>query len=368
MQATLSGYIARLFGFWFVAVFTAIAGIVYLFDTIELLRRSQRVDVPMGILLQLSALKLPQLLMELFPFVVLFAAMLCFWRLARSHELTVVRASGVSVWQFLAPVIAFALIIGALRVGVVNPLASALYARHETLEAEIFQGRSSQKAVAQNGFWLRQAGSEGNAVIHALRVASERMELFDVIIWTFERPQQTGEHSDRFTGRIDARTARLEAGAWILTDAAISLPDRPPRTAATYRLPTEMTAEQIQDAFAAPETISFWELPGFIRALENAGFSARRHLLHYHRLLSSPLLLAAMILIAATVSLRPPRRGGTLIMVIIGIAAGFLLYFASNLVAALGLSRAVPIHLAAWAPATVMLLLGITLLLHQEDG
>lgn len=368
MRLTLSGYIARLFGFWFVACFAAIAGIVYLFDSIELLRRSQRVDVPMSILLQLSALKLPQLLMELFPFVVLFAAMLCFWRLARSHELTVVRASGVSVWQFLAPVIVLALLIGAVRVSVVNPLAAALYARHETLEAEIFQGRSSQKALAQNGFWLRQAGSEGNAVIHALRVASERMELFDVIIWTFERPQSNGEHTDRFTGRIDARNARLEAGAWILTDATISLPDRPPRNASTYSLPTEMTAEQIQDAFAAPETISFWDLPGFIRALENAGFSARRHLLHYHRLLASPLLLAAMILIAATVSLRPPRRGGALIMAVIGISAGFLLYFASNLVAALGLSRAVPIHLAAWAPATVMLLLGVTLLLHQEDG
>jgi lipopolysaccharide export system permease protein len=368
MHLTLSAYIGRLFAFWFVSVFAGIAGIVYMLDSIELLRRAQRVEVPISLLLKLSALKLPQLLMELFPFVVLFAAMLCFWRLARNHELTVVRASGVSVWQFLAPVIVLALTIGAVRVGLLNPLAAALYSRHETLEAEVFQGRGSQMAAAQNGFWLRQAGSEGNAVIHALRVASERMELFDVIIWTYERPQPNGEQNDRFTARIDARTARLEAGAWILSDAAVSLPDRPARYETTYRLPTDMTAEQIQDAFAAPETISFWELPGFIRALENAGFSARRHLLHFHRLLASPLLLAAMILVAATVSLRPPRRGGALAMAVIGISAGFVLYFASNLVAALGLSRAIPIHLAAWAPASVMTLLGISLLLHQEDG
>ena len=185
MHFTLSVYIGRLFAFWFAAVFAGIAGIVYMLDSIELLRRSQRVEVPLSLLLKLSALKLPQLLMELFPFVVLFAAMLCFWRLARSHELTVVRASGVSVWQFLTPVIVLVLTIGAVRVGLVNPLAAALYSRHETLEAEIFQGRGSQMAVAQNGFWLRQAGSEGNAVIHALRVASERMELFDVIISSF---------------------------------------------------------------------------------------------------------------------------------------------------------------------------------------
>ncbi|MBM3524489.1 MAG: LptF/LptG family permease, partial [Alphaproteobacteria bacterium] len=164
------------------------------------------------------------------------------------------------------------------------------------------------------------------------------------------------------------KRAVLEPGAWVLTDALINLPDRTPRQEAVYRLPTDMTREQIQDAFAAPETISVWELPGFIRTLENAGFSARRHHLHLHRLLASPLLLVGMILIAATVSLRPPRRSGGLIMVGLGLAAGFLLFFLSNLVAALGLSQAIPVHLAAWAPATVMSLLGVTLLLHQEDG
>lgn len=366
---TLSGYIARLFTFWFLSVFAGLAIVVYLLDMIEMLRRVQRIDVPMTVLLRLSAFKLPHLIMEMFPFVTLIAAMLCFWRLARSHELTVIRASGVSVWQFLLPAIALAVVIGAVRVGVVNPLAAALFARYETLEAQVFRGRASQLAVTQNGFWLRQSGSEGNAVINALRVTSEKMELFDVIIWNFARPRRGEEsNADVFLGRMDAKHAQLEPGAWVLTDAIISLPDRAPRREATYRLPTDMTREQIQDAFAAPETISFWELPAFIRTLENAGFSARRHLLHLHRLLASPLLLVGMILIAATVSLRPPRRGGGLIMIGLGLAAGFLLYFMTNLVAALGLSQAIPVHLAAWAPASIMALLGVTLLLHQEDG
>ena len=368
MHITLFMYIGRLFLFWFVAVFVGLAAIVYLLDTIELLRRVQRIEVPLGLLLKLAALKLPFLVMEIFPFVILFSAMLCFWRLARSNELTVVRASGVSVWQFLLPALVIAVAIGSLRVGVFNPLAAATYAGYETLEAQIFRGRTSQMAVGQNGFWLRQASSGNNSVIHALRVTSEQLDLYDVIIWNFARPTAGGEGGDRFISRIDAKTARLEPGAWILTEANVSLPDRPSTLQSSYRLPTDMTREQIQDAFAAPETISFWDLPGFIATLENAGFSARRHLLHFHRLLASPLLLTGMVLIAATVSLRPPRRGGGLTMVVLGIAAGFMLYFVSNLIAALGLSSAIPIYLAAWAPATVMALLGVTTLLHQEDG
>jgi lipopolysaccharide export system permease protein len=361
LPATLAVYIGRLFVFWFAAVFSGLALVVYLFDSIELIRRTQRVDVPLGMLLSLSALKLPHLATELVPFVVLFAAMLCFWRLSRSHELTVIRAAGVSVWQFLLPVMAVAIAIGALRVAVVNPVAAALYSRYETLEGELLRGRTSSLAVSATGFWLRQADGAGNSVVHALRVASREMELHEVIVWSFEG-------ADRFAGRVDARSARLEPGAWVLSDAWVSRPERPSRHEDSLRLPTDMTPERIQDAFAAPETISVWELPGFIRTLEAAGFTALRHRLHLQRLLASPLLLGAMVLIAASVSLRPPRRGGALAMAVIGVGAGFLLFFTSNLVAALGLSRAIPVDLAAWTPAAVTALLGTALLLHLEDG
>jgi lipopolysaccharide export system permease protein len=129
-----------------------------------------------------------------------------------------------------------------------------------------------------------------------------------------------------------------------------------------------MTFDRIQESFASPETISFWDLPGFIRLMENAGFSATRHRLYWHRLLAGPLLVAAMVMLAATFSLRPPRRGGAPGLIIAGVLSGFLLYFMSNVVAALGLSSSIPVVLAAWTPAGVSTLIAITLLLHLEDG
>ena len=79
---------------------------------------------------------------------------------------------------------------------------------------------------------------------------------------------------------------------------------------ARIEMPTNLTARKIQDSFAAPETMSFWELPSFIRLLENSGFSALRHRLYFDALLARPLLFAAMVLIAASFSLRMQRRGG----------------------------------------------------------
>ena len=76
-----------------------------------------------------------------------------------------------------------------------------------------------------------------------------------------------------------------------------------------YRIDTELTLDRIQESFASPETMSFWDLPEFIETLEAAGFSARKHRLHWHSILAGPLLLCAMVLIAATFSLRLTRRG-----------------------------------------------------------
>ena len=74
-----------------------------LFDFIELLRRAAtKPDVGFGLVLEIAALRLPYVAMEILPFAVLLGGILAFWRLTRSSELIVARAAGVSAWQFLA--------------------------------------------------------------------------------------------------------------------------------------------------------------------------------------------------------------------------------------------------------------------------
>jgi lipopolysaccharide export system permease protein len=362
LSTTLLGYIGRQFAVALAGFFAMFLAIVYMFDTIELLRRSAgRPAVTTQVILKMALLKLPQMAEELAPFVVLFAAMITFWRLTRSHELTVARAAGVSVWQFLLPIVGFSVLFGVFKMTVINPAGAVMYGNYERLEADLMRGGSNLLSVSNSGFWLRQLDANGNSVVHARRVSSQDMQLFDVIILNFEG-------QDKFVGRVDAASARLEDGEWLVTDAWITAPERPSRFEKSYRLPTSMTAEQIQDSFASPLTISFWELPGFIRMLEAAGFSATRHRLHWHQLIANPVLLAAMVLIAATFSLRPHRRGGTGVLIVSGVAVGFVLFFASSLVGALGQSSAIPVSLAAWTPAVVSTMLGIAMLLHLEDG
>jgi len=102
--------------------------------------------------------------------------------------------------------------------------------------------------------------------------------------------------------------------------------------------------------------------------LEQAGFSALQHKLHFHSLMALPLLLASMLLLAAVFSLRPPRRGRNGILLVSGLSAGFSLYFLTNIIYALGSSGDLPIALAAWAPSLIVTMIASSALLHLEDG
>ena len=315
----------------------------------------------MGLHSEMCLLRSPSMGQTIIHFAVLFGGMISLPRLTRANELVVVRASGVSVWQFLLPGLSLALVIGGLIITLFNPLASATTWRYEQLEAKYMRGQTSLLAVSSSGLWLREAGESGQTVVHALRISQEEMTLHATTFYLYEG-------IDQFARRIDAETATLEDGYWDLKNVLISAPNKITEARETFRLDTSMTINQIQASFATPATMSFWNLPGFSATPESRGFPARTLRIHWHSNLALPMLLCAMVLIAATFSLRLTRRGGTGLLVVGGLFAGFFLFFMTDVVLALGMSGSIPVILAAWAPAGVFTLLGLAMLRHLEDG
>jgi lipopolysaccharide export system permease protein len=363
LARTLSAYIARQFFAWFCGVFAAMVVITFLLDYIELIRRSgTRVQVTLWTLLEMAALKLPHTAQEVLPFAVLFGTMLAFWRLTRNHELVIARAAGVSVWQFLTPAVLVALLIGIAAVTMLNPIASLMAAAYEKLESRTLRQGADELSLSGSGLWLRQSDQAGNQIIiHAEQLAPGELILDTVTVFFFD-------NLTRFTSRLDGRTAKLESGNWLIEDGVRWLPDGGGEPFTDLRLPTTLTPRKIEESFASPDTMSFWDLPGFIGLLERSGFPAQRHRLHFNVLLARPFLFCAMVLVAATFSLRMQRRGGATLMIVCGVVSGFLLYFMSDIVFALGLSAKLPVTLAAWTPTGVSLIFGVSMLLHLEDG
>lgn len=362
---TLSLYIGRQFLRSIALAFAGMLVIVVLGDLVELIRRTADSSAGFTIIIQMLILKMPDTGSRVLPFAILIGGMFALTNLTRTHELVVARASGVSVWQFLMPAIVLVLLIGVVFVTVFNPISAAMLSRFEQLEAKYITGKVSMFAVSSSGLWIRQVEHDGGPVkehiFHATKIEKQGGKLSEVIVFNI------GDNN-KFLGRMDAKSASLEDKQWHLHDVEINQPGTTPTHMDDVLLRTDLTMAQIQDSFASPVTLSFWQLPAFIHTLEKAGFSAIHHRMYWQSLLATPLLLCAMILVSAVFSLRLPRRGGVMLLIVAGVITGFLVHFFTNLIYAFGQSGEIPVALAAWAPAMIALMVGGGLLLHLEDG
>ncbi|HEY0223069.1 MAG TPA: LPS export ABC transporter permease LptG [Pseudolabrys sp.] len=366
ISPTVTGTIARYFGLRFLGtallVFAGIFTLVALLDYIELMRRANDLPNASAILVAKTSLfRVPQVTERIMPFCVLIAAMSCYLSLSRRLELVVARAAGMSAWQFISPALIVAFALGVLATTVYNPVSAVLQERSKRYEAELFGQNPSGLRDNGGNFWLAQNSGDGQAIISAKSSTDQGVGLNGVSVFTFDP-------AGHFKQRIEARAAELEPGTWRLSDVRIHQVDLLPVAQPEYLLKTSLTAEQVRESFATPETVPFWELPTYINIAEHAGLGAAGYRLQFQKLLARPFLLASMVFLAAAVSLRFFRFGGVQKMVLSGMAAGFLLYVLQKVTE--DLSKAELLHpvAAAWLPVLVGGLTGFVALLYQEDG
>ena len=360
---TLSRYFGVRFLVTAILVFAGILALVALTDYIEMMRKTSGMpNVPASIVAQTSLFRVPQIAERIMPFSVLVAAMSCYLNLSRRLELVVARAAGMSAWQFVAPALSVAFVLGVLATLVYNPMAAALQERSHRLEVE-YLGATPDSGMQStgNGFWVRQKNADGQSIVNAATSSEQGVRLGGVTVLRYDA-------DGHFIDRIEAKTAVLEPNAWRLSEARVYSTSAPPSELNEYLLKTGLTPEQVRESFANAESVPFWDLPLYIEIAEHSGLGAASYRLQYQKLLARPFVLVSMVLLAAAVSLRFFRFGGVQKMVLSGVGAGFLLYVLSKVTDDLSKAELMHPTAAAWLPVVVGGLTGIVALLYQEDG
>jgi lipopolysaccharide export system permease protein len=358
----LGRYFGRRFLIAVIAVFLSCAGLIALVDFLELTRRfGDRPNASFLIISQLMLLRLPAFTEQLLPFAVLIGAMGTFLTFSRRLEFVIARSAGMSVWQFTASAVAVAFLIGVAAITLYNPLSAAMKERANKLESSLLNERTSLFQSGAGGIWLRQQSVDGQSILSAQLSTDGGQRLSNVKVYAFDR-------NGSFVERIEARSARLETGNWVLRDVRVYGLVSEPQEYDTYLVSTNLTLEQVRGRLASPDSLSFWDLPQTIQATERAGLRAERYRLQYQALLARPLFLIAMVMIAAAVSMRVFRFGGVGKMIVGGVLAGFLLYVTARLAEELGEGGIIHPAAAAWFPVVFGSLMGCLVLLYQEDG
>ena len=347
------------------AVLAVISTVILLAQFVDLSRSiGVRADVNAGDIFGLTLLKSPSVVEIVLPFVFLGGGISAFVGMNRRSELVAMRAAGLSAWRFIMPAALAAFVAGLFAVMALDPIAAALSARFEADRAKLM---SNYLGDIPKDIWLRQGDEHTQMVIHAKSrdTVQGEVRLRGVSLFIYQK-NKAGQ--PEFKRRLEAAEALLRPGFWQLKDVREASAGESSVRSDSLSLRSTLDSEAAVERFASPDTIAFWRLPAAIRLTEQAGFSASGYRLKFQQGLATPVLFTAMTILAAAFSLRLARLGGLAGLAGAGVALGFVVFFFDKFAGALGRADVIPLFAAAWAPAVVALLSGLTLLCYTEDG
>lgn len=284
------------------------------------------------------------------PVPVVIGTILAVLDLQSRRELTVIKATGLSIWRVLRAPLALAFVAGIAVSFAVEP--AVVYFNRLLPVANSPPGSGGE-------LWLEQRGDDGAYVLAAERARAKGTVLEGVTVFLTGTP----DHD-----RIEASEARLLPGAWALDGAARYRRTSPPEPLTDFRIGTVTTAGDMQVRFTFPRDLNFLELTSALSAriadpeLRNAVVTT------LIRQLALPFLLAGSVLagFAFTSGYRRTNKHGA--TVLYGIVLGFVVYVVTELAGQSGLAGVLDPTFAAAGPAFVAIVIGLTVLLYREDG
>ena len=339
------------------AVATALFVVIDLLQTLD---RYIRIKPPLLYVLEHFVYRVPAALHDGLPVVMLVATIFLFLALTRYHELTAMKAAGMSLYRVAAPI----LLLGAGVAVTAGLFQELLLPRLNELGDEVdrvkIRGQMPRHLQSRERLWLRTADSRFYRV-ELLNPGSA--DLYGVTVLEVDHT------TFRLQSRLDARRAHWTPDGWELTDGAFRefSPGGEVQT-----IPFVVTAldlrEDIDDFTKIHKPISamsYSELKDYVVRLEATGFQAKKYAVELYSKISFPVVNLIMVLVAIPFSLQSPRGGRLFgIALAIAIMAGYLVVH----YVALAFARAdlLPPLLAAWTANIIFLGLGTSLFLRAR--
>ncbi len=347
-------------------VMLALVGLFLIFTFFELIGDIIRYRTPLVTVGDYLLNLIPFILYNVTPICSLVAVLITFGALSRTSELTAMKATGVSLYRVVAPVLIVAAVLSALLFAFAESYLPGANRRQEALLSTI-KGKPAQTFLRPDRKWMSGQTSgttEPTRIFYYQFFDADKNVFANLTVFEFQPGSFT------LTRRIYASSARWDErlGRWVFengwqrTFAGDSI--------AAYQTFTVETFPEIHEAPGyfkkedrQSQAMSFTELSAYIDDLKQSGFDTMRLRVQLNRKLAYPLITLVLAIIAVPFALSAGKRGslagiGAAICVTIGYWVVALLF--ENL----GNVNSLPAVVAAWSPDLLFAIAGTYLLLR----
>jgi len=307
------------------------------------------------LMIEYLLLKIPFMISEFMPMILLLATAIFITELSRNHELVAVRAAGLMLNKIIMPLLAVALLAAGVTFVVGEWITPVTNQRLDTIDRVNIHHRPDARHGIQ---WLKDGLRFFR--LQPLGKQSGTQQFHLIMLKT--------DDAGHWRKRVDAARASYHDGIWSLTNVNISYPEKNGINLshlAHLRLASG-TGPDTADP-PSPRHMRFLELMHYANNLEQAGLASASFRFSLHRKLTVLVLCLIMVLLATALCMHMgSRRGAASWGIAASIVFGLGAYVMGSATQIAAMATYLPPGFAAWLPD--MIAAGLTgfLLLHRE--
>ncbi|MGH7929400.1 MAG: LPS export ABC transporter permease LptG, partial [Candidatus Binatia bacterium] len=302
--------------------------------------------------------KIPLSISRVIGFATLFSTLFSLGMLARTQEITAMRASGLSVKRISLPLILLSFAICGATFFLNESLVPAFSHRADTIYKTEIRNKKQQSLIGNRDIWLRGDGSFIN------------IDYFDTISNTIEGVTIFVLNRD-FTlrGFVEIPRGRWNGAKWEIKKAVEwnFLPDgkMASREIDAPPLITE-TPDDLKLLERDADEFTYFDLQKQIADMKTKGIDTTAYEVDLQTKVALPFISPLMVLLAVPFALKKHISGGIALSFGIAMLIGFSYWMLIAFCISLGHSGALPAWLAAWAPNLIFTLIGIYFFTAEE--
>ena len=339
-----------------IAVMISIILLINLLDEFNFFKSKK--DLKFIFFLIFTILKIPNVLINLFPFIVLFGGIVFYLKIYNHNEVISLRVMGYSNIQIILIPALTSFIIGYIIVFLIVPFSSSMLRYYESLRSE-YNETKNLVFVNETGIWILDKNEKEKNIIRIEKISKDFSVVSQITIYNYDS-------SNNFIKRIDATEGFIKDKNWQLNKVYIISTNKKNNNENylnNYNYTSNVNISELKNVYKNTDTTSLLDINKEMAILEDKGYSTIDLRIRYQKLISFPIYLLAMSILSGLMIINLGKTSNYLKYGSYGVIISVIIYFLNDLSITIAKSGIISVDFSVWIPIfliNLINLIGIT--------
>jgi lipopolysaccharide export system permease protein len=301
-----------------------------------------------------TILKIPNLLINLFPFIILFGGIVFYLKIYNHNEVISLRVMGYSNIQIILIPALTSFIIGYIIVFLIVPFSSSMLRYYESLRSE-YNETKNLVFVNETGIWILDKNEKEKNIIRIEKISKDFSVVNQITIYNYDS-------SNNFIKRIDATEGFIKDKNWQLNKVYIisaNKKNNKENYLNNYNYTSNVNISELKNVYKNTDTTSLLDINKEMAILEDKGYSTIDLRIRYQKLISFPIYLLAMSILSGLMIINLGKTSNYLKYGSYGVIISVIIYFLNDLSITIAKSGIISVDFSVWIPIFLIILINL---------